>query len=128
MISAYRDKVYSFPPCWELVTDVYINELKYKTKSYLPDSDNLRDSAAALRLALHNNEHGLEKIDSPKDYCVVLMGRTIKLGLHHCGIYYKGKVLHALPSGNVYQDISSLQDTYKLMEFWSIKEKDYYEN
>jgi hypothetical protein len=47
------------------------------------------------------------------------MGRTRKLGIHHCGIYYQGKVLHALPEGVLYQDLPSLADEYRLIEYWS---------
>lgn len=118
MIDKYRNKVYSNPPCWELVSDVYINEIGFKVKPYKSTSSDTRDVAAAFRLALHNKEHGFVKIDSPRDFCVVLMGSKYNLGLHHCGVYYKGKVLHALLSGNVYQDMYSLKDTYKLMEYW----------
>lgn len=118
MIDKYRNKVYSNPPCWELVSDIYVNELCFKVKPYKSDSSSLRDVASAFRLALHNQEHGFIKTNIPEDFCVVLMGSKRNLGLHHCGIYYQGKVLHALPSGNVYQDLYSLMDTYKLMEFW----------
>lgn len=119
MIDKYIDRIYSEPPCWELVCDVYVNELGINLTSYTSESSSPRLVAAAFRLALHKQEHGLIKVLTPEDYSVVLMGRTSKLGLHHCGIYYKGKVLHALPNGNVYQDLYSLKDTYKLLEYWS---------
>lgn len=124
MISRYKEKIYTYPPCWGLVTDVYINELGFECKAYMPESQDVKASAKAMRLALHNAEHGLVKINAAEDYCVVLMGKTNKLGLHHCGVYYKGKVLHALPTGNVYQDMASLMDAYKLIEFWAIKNKE----
>lgn len=118
MIDKYKNKIYSNPPCWELVSDVYVNEVGFKVKQYKSESQSTRDVASAFRLALHNQEHGFVKVESPSDFCVVLMGSTNRLGLHHCGVYYKGKVLHALQCGNVYQDLFSLKDTYKLMEYW----------
>lgn len=128
MISKYLQRVYSNPPCWELVSDVYENELNLKVKDYKPESASPRVVASAFRLALHNAEHGFVLTNLPEDFCIVLMGRTSKLGLHHCGIYYKGKVLHALPAGNLYQDISSLKDTYKLVQYWVKQIKEDYEN
>ena len=119
MITKYIDRIYKSPPCWGLVSDIYINELGFKVNDYSVQGGSPRSASVALRLALHNNEHGLTKVSLPEDYCVVLMGATNKLGLHHCGVYYKGRVLHALPSGNVYQDMSSLGDTYKLIEYWA---------
>jgi len=47
------------------------------------------------------------------------MGKTVALGLHHCGVYYQGKVLHALSSGNRYEELWVIGDSYALIEFWA---------
>ena len=80
-----------------------------------------RAIAAAFRLALHKSAHGFEPVTAPAapaDFDVVLLGKAPSLGLHHCGVYWQGGVLHALETGAVYQDLASLRDTYPLMEFW----------
>ena len=118
-IAAYQAKVYPSPPCWSLVADVYTTELGQEVAQYRTISSSVRSIASALRLVLHKGAHGFQQIEEPVDYAVVLLGKTRALGLHHCGIYYGGKVLHALDSGTLYQDMASLGDEYELMEFWS---------
>lgn len=118
-VSDYMAKVYPAPPCWDLVADVYTTELGQVVDEFATVSGSVRAIASAFRLALHKTSHGFQQIPDPVDYAVVLMGRTRKLGLHHCGIYYEGKVLHALDTGTLYQDLPSLQAEYQLMEFWA---------
>lgn len=117
-VSEYMARVYPTPPCWALVAAVYVEVLGQTVDDYKTVSGSVRTIASALRLALHKSPHGFARIDQPVDYAVVLMGRTPSLGLHHCGLFYQGKVLHANPDGTLYQDLSSLQDEYPLMEFW----------
>lgn len=118
-VAAYQAKVYPSPPCWCLVADVYASELGDEVEHYKTISSSIRDIASAFRLALHKSPHGFIQVDSPSDFAVVLMGKIPKLGVHHAGIYYQGKVLHALDSGTLYQDIPSLSDDYQLIEFWA---------
>ena len=47
------------------------------------------------------------------------MAKAKSMTPHHCGIYYGGKVLHAMQDGTVYQDMASLQDQFELIEFWA---------
>lgn len=110
-INKYLLKQYKLPPCWELISDVYVNELGYSVKSYT-SSTSFTDIANSFRLALHKGEHGFKETSSPVDYCIVLMGKFLNKPQHHIGLYYKGKVLHALASGNLYQDMSSLSDQF----------------
>lgn len=117
-VASYQAKVYQSPPCWELVTDVLLNETGGTVDACRTVSQSLRSIASAFRLELHKGTHGLHQIAEPVDFAVVLMGRTIKLGIHHAGIYYQGKVLHALPDGTLYQDLASLHDEYQLVEYW----------
>lgn len=113
-ISSYLRKTYQHPPCWLLVVDVYINELGLKVTNYESDSDSALSIARKFRLELAKNEHGFVKIDEPVDYAVVLLSSPGS----HCGIYYQGKVLHASIGGVVYQDLHTLNDHYKQVEFW----------
>lgn len=119
IVSDYLAKVYPSPPCWALVTDVYVTERAQTVNDYKTINGSVRAIAGAFRLALHKSAHGFAQVDEPVDYAVVLMGRLASLGLHHCGIYYQGKVLHALDSGTLYQDLPSLRGEYELMEFWA---------
>lgn len=117
-INSYLSKVYSSPPCWEMVADIYFNELKSKLSLVNAEGLSTKQISELFRLSLHNNTQGFRQIDIPMDFSVVLMGKNTKLGLHHCGVFYKGKIVHALDTGNIYQDVSTLKDSYKLMEFW----------
>jgi hypothetical protein len=117
-VAAYLAKQYPNPPCWALVSDVYATELGQDVTEYRTINNTLRAIASAFRIAMHKGQHGLEQLDAPADYAIVLLGRSRSLGLHHCGIVYEGKVLHALADGNLYQDMASLGDTYPVMQFW----------
>lgn len=118
-IAAYMAKVYPSPPCWALVSDVLTSECAIAVDEYRTISTSVRSAANAFRLALHKSPHGFSQVDNPSDFAVVLMGKSPALGIHHCGIFYQGKVLHALDAGTLYQDIASLQDEYALMEYWT---------
>jgi hypothetical protein len=118
-VALYRSKSYGTPPCWALVADVYAAERGEVVNHYRATSECVRALAQAFRLQLHGGGHGFFQVPQPVDFAVVLMGRTQKIGVHHCGIFYAGKVLHALDSGVLYQDMASLRDAYPLMEFWA---------
>lgn len=118
-VADYQVKVYPNPPCWALVADVYATELGQEVAAYKTVSSSVRQLASAFRLALHKNPDGFAQIAEPVDMAVVLMGTVPRLGVHHCGIYYQGKVLHATEIGVYYQDLASLRDLYQLMEFWA---------
>lgn len=116
-VAAYMAKVYPSPPCFELVADVY-SDLGQEIEAYKTINGSVRTIAAAFALVLHKCPHGFAQITEPVDYAVVLMGKTRKLGVHHAGIYFGGKVLHALESGTLYQDMDTVRTNYQLMEFW----------
>jgi len=113
-ISEYLRKTYESPPCWLLVVDVYVNELDLKVKNYEAESDTGLAIARKFRHEIAKNEHGFVKLDDPEDFAVVLMSKPGS----HCGLYYNGKVLHASVGGVVYQDLHTLKDHYKTVEFW----------
>jgi hypothetical protein len=115
----YLAKQYPSPPCWSLVADVYYSELSMGVSDYKTITPSIRDIASAFRLAIHKDPHGFTRLAAPEDYCIVLMGKTQRTGIHHCGVYYQGSVLHALEGGVFNQDCASLGDEYELMEYWA---------
>lgn len=117
--NTYLASQYPSPPCWQLVADVYRRELAAGVLDYCTINASVRAVASAFRLALYKSDHGFAQIAEPVDYCVVLLGKSASLGLHHCGVYYAGKVLHGLATGNQYQDLASLLAEYPLHEYWS---------
>lgn len=118
-IADYLAKAYPEPPCWALVADVYTAELGLPVNEYRTINNSVRAIAEAFRFALHASQHGFAQIVAPQQWCVVLMGKSRSLGLHHAGVYVDGKVLHALPAGNLHQDLPGLLDIYPVMEFWA---------
>jgi hypothetical protein len=118
-IADFQARVYTDPPCWQLVADVYTSHLGQEVEEYKTVSSSVRAIAKAFRLALHKGAHGFSQVAEPVDYAVVLMGMQANRMVHHCGIFYEGKVLHANPEGTLYQDLASLCDTYQLMEYWA---------
>lgn len=118
-VAAFQAKVYPSPPCWSLVADVYTSVLQEPLDGFRTIGESVRSAARAFRLQLHKDRHGFQQVDDPSDYAVVLMGRTPQIGVHHCGIFYGGSILHAMDTGTLYQDVGTLRATYQLMEFWS---------
>jgi hypothetical protein len=117
-VNDYLAKQYPFPPCWSLVADVLMTERAQSVLDYKTINSSIRSIASLFTLSLHKSAHGFTRLPSPIDYCVVLMGKSEKLGLTHAGVYYEGGVLHALESGAQYQPMSVIGDTYALVEFW----------
>ena len=84
MIEKYLAKHYEWPPCWQLVADVYVNELGLCVDDYTPKTDSMRDVANAFRLALHDNKHGFTQQESANNF---FGGEAKLLRRHHdcCG-------------------------------------------
>lgn len=119
-VDAFHGKAYDRPPCWQLAADVYANVLGAVVGRYELAGRGARAAAAAMRLALHEGSHGFTQLAAPRDFALVLMGRTARLGLHHCGVYWRGSVLHATDTGTHYTDLAALRREYPLMEFWAL--------
>ncbi|WPG35127.1 hypothetical protein [Variovorax sp. EBFNA2] len=117
-VNDYLGRQYENPPCWRLVADVYANERGEGVSEFRTINNTVRQIAATFRLALFKGEHGFQQVEVPSNYTVVLLSRFPKLGWHHCGVFYEGKVLHGKADGNLYQDMASLGDTYPQMQFW----------
>lgn len=118
-IADYLNAQYPYPPCWALVADVQARECATPTPPYVADNASSAAIAGEFRRALHAGGHGFVQVECPVDYCIVLMARRAAATPHHCGIYYDGKVLHALAGGTLHQDLSSLGDSYAKIEFWA---------
>lgn len=117
-LNDYLEKSYPAPACWSLVADVYAAERGQAVDGYRTINNGVRALAGALRIALHKSPHGFIQIDAPTEMCVVLMGKSERTGLHHCGIFFEGGILHAIDTGPVYQDLASARDSYGLIEYW----------
>lgn len=118
-VAEYLARQYAYPPCWALVEDVQARECANPTPHYVADNASSAAIAGEFRRALHAGGHGFVRIAAPVDYCIVLMARRAAATPHHCGIYYAGKVLHALVNGTMHQDLASLGDSYARIEFWA---------
>lgn len=118
-INEYQGRQYSAQPCWELVADVLANELNILPPvAYKTINRSVREMADAFRVAIHNSAHGFVQVDTPSDYAIVLMAKRPTTGIHHCGIYYGGKVLHAQGEGTWYEDLPTLRGKFSVIEFW----------
>ena len=121
-IAYYLEKQYDpVQPCWELVSDVLESEVGKVEVGYRTLNRSVREMAKTFRLAIHKSPHGYEQVENPEDFTIVLMGRTKLLGVHHCGIWYAGKVLHAMPNLTAHEDLSVVMSRYDLVEFWAKK-------
>ena len=119
IVTEYLARQYTQPGCWQLICDVYARELHADVLRYTTENDSVRSIANAFRLALHKGQHGFVQIAEPVPFAVVLMGKSPSLGLHHCGVYYQGSVLHAKPNLSLYQDLASIKGEFPLIEFWA---------
>ncbi|HCN89502.1 MAG TPA: hypothetical protein DIT28_10050 [Oxalobacteraceae bacterium] len=117
--NAYLAKQYGPQPCWELVADVYATELNAIAVDYKTVNRSIREMSSAFRIAIHKAAHGFVQVADPVDMAIVLLGKSDTIGIHHCGIFYQGKVLHALPNVTLYEDLSTIRDGYALIEYWT---------
>lgn len=118
-INAYIAKQYGPQPCWELVADIMATERGEIPVDYRTINRSVREMASAFRLALHKSPHGYVEVPEPVDFAIVLLGKTEKLGVHHCGLLYQNKVLHALPGITLHQELASIRDEFAIVQFWA---------
>lgn len=126
-VNAYLSRQYSAQPCWDLVADLYATERAPVHVDYTAQTRSMRDMADAFRLALHNSPHGFVCVVDPVDLCIVLLGKRATVGIHHCGVYYQGSVLHALPGITLYEPLSVIRDQWALIEFWAQPQPRFFE-
>ena len=118
-VNDYLAKPYGPQPCWELVADVMAAERGAVPVDYKTVNRSIREMAGAFRLAIHKSAHGFVEVAEPVDLSIVLLGKTERMGVHHCGIYFGGKVLHALPGATLYEEMSVIRDAFEVVQFWS---------
>ena len=119
-INDYLAKQYGPRGCWLLVADVYAHELDKVVTGFRAINSSVRAIATQFRLALHKNPDGLAQLEEPAEMCIVLMSKAEGLSVHHCGVYVNGGVLHALDTGPVWEEMPTLLDAYKVVEFWGL--------
>lgn len=117
--NAYLAKSYGPQPCWDLVADVYANELQAVPVDYKTINRSVREMAAAFRLAIHKAAHGFRQVDEPVDMCIVLLAKRASVGIHHCGVYVDGSVLHAMPGITLFEPLSTVRDSFEVVQFWA---------
>lgn len=118
-VNDYLAKQYGPQPCWELVADVMAAECGEIPVDYKTVNRSVREMASAFRLAIHKSAHGFARVQEPVDMCIALLGKTQRMGVHHCGVYLDGKVLHALPGVTVYEELTVIRDAFEIVEFWA---------
>lgn len=117
-ISKYLTRQYSAQPCWDLVADFYATEFDGVVVDYTIENRSVRKMADDFRIALHNGNHGFTQTDTPVNGCIVLLGKNPKIGIHHCGIYMDGSVLHATAEAVFYEPLSVISDKFALSQYW----------
>ena len=118
-VAFYQSQVFGPQPCWELVALVYQDQGQAVPVDYQTITRSVREMAAAFRIALHKSPHGFAQVSAPVDGCIVLLGKNDRIGIHHCGVYQGGKVLHAMPGVTLFEDLSIMADRYAVIEFWA---------
>ncbi|MHB8947560.1 MAG: hypothetical protein ACYC4S_00665 [Rhodoferax sp.] len=118
-INTYLAKQYGPQPCWELVSDVYATELQAVPVDYKTVNRSIRQMASEFRLAIHKSPHGFAQVTEPTDLCIVLLAKNAHIGIHHCGIYHNGSVLHAMPGATLFEPLSVINDMFETVQFWA---------
>lgn len=119
-VNSYLVRQYPAPPCWCLVADVYTSELGMAVDAFQTVNRSIRSIASAFALSIRKNPNGFRQVAEPVENCVVLLGKTDKIGMHHCGVLVDGRLLHALDSGVYYEELSAVVGQYMLVEYWSL--------
>lgn len=118
-VLAIQHKRYPEPRCWSLVADVYLNVRGIDPLQVSTVTETIREASRTFHLKLHKDAQGLHRVEQPVELCIVLMWPTDRRSHAHCGIFYGGKVLHATETATLWQDLASLKDSYRAMEFWA---------
>jgi len=120
-VSKYQATSYKNPPCWRLVAHV-LADRGTGLPDFTPEQWKHEQIADAFRIAIHNAPGWASCVPVPEDYDMVLMARNPRMDYHHIGIWWKGKVLHALPSGVWYQSPGVVRAEFrKGFEYWRVK-------
>lgn len=108
--------------CWGLYCLVMKNERGIELEDIPVNTPSLKEAAAgfAIFLATSKDRKMIEK-DKPQDFDLVLISKDgANKKPHHCGVYYKGKVLHANgqgTTGQVWYDELNKFNNFKIRFF-----------
>jgi len=119
IINDYLAKDYGAQGCWSLVADVVATETGQTPLTFRTINRSVRQMASEFRIALSKGQHGYLESPAPVELCIVLLGKTERMGVHHCGIFYDGKVLHALTGITLYEELSVIRDAFEVVQFWA---------
>jgi len=126
-ISRYIGIPYNLRPmagcvnCWSLVALVYSQEISKDIPMF--KSGSIAGIASAFTAAFATGDHGFYKVELPQDYdVIVFINKSEFRSEYHCGVYYGGKVLHAVRilGGVVFQDLDIASETFDKVEFWRL--------
>lgn len=119
IVNDYLSKDYGPQGCWSLVADVVATETGDTPLTFRTINRSVRQMASEFRIALSKGQHGYLEIAAPVDLCIVLLGKTERMGIHHCGICFDGKVLHAMTGITLYEELSVIRDAFEVVQFWA---------
>ncbi|MEC5213326.1 hypothetical protein RCH06_001872 [Polaromonas sp. CG_9.5] len=119
IVNDYLAKDYGLQGCWSLVADVVATETGATPLTFRTINRSVRQMASEFRIALSKGQHGYVESAEPVNLCIVLLGKTERVGIHHCGIYFEGKVLHALTGITLYEELSVIRDAFEVVQFWA---------
>ena len=114
----YMQKAYSDPPCWDLVADVYTNEVVPKARSHW-ESLRTEDRIKWFSRATVSKEVpfiALLDAQPSQNYDVYYYTNPDKTP--HVGVYYDGKILHATSRGVFYEYPYRISDEFELKGRW----------
>lgn len=113
-----RMPVFPEPTCWTMVAHLYLNVLRVDPTAVSTVTESVRRAARVFQLQLHKDAYGMRQVDAPQDWALVMMWPGVQQRRPHCGVFWKGKVLHATAEGVLNQNLASLRAAYPTMEFW----------
>lgn len=119
IVNDYLAKDYGPQGCWSLVADVVATETGDTPLTFRTINRSVRQMASEFRIALSKGQHGYLEIAAPVNLCIVLLGKTERVGIHHCGICFDGKVLHAMTGITLYEELSVIRDAFEVVQFWA---------
>lgn len=95
--------------CFGLYAKIMHDVFGFKHLGGFEDADlniktpSTQEAAAAFAIQLKDIDNGVSKfteIQSPEDYCLVIMYANRKgMDLYHCGMWYNNKIIHAKGHG-----------------------------
>ena len=119
-VSEYMGKDYKFPQCWELVADVFTNEVTCEAyehwKSLRPENGDRSVWFSRASVSRQVPFDILREDEPSENYDVYYM--IDATGSPHVGVWYEGSILHATLKAVLYEPEYSLDKAVKIMSRW----------